>query len=65
MPRSPDRRRLDGGQHAERIERDEARTRVLESEGYTVLRFWNHEVLQNLEGVVQVIEAAVLARAPE
>ena len=57
---------LDGGQHADRAERDAARTRVLESKGYTVLRFWNHQVMENLEGVVAVIEAEVLKRtAPE
>jgi very-short-patch-repair endonuclease len=35
---------------------------MLESKGYTVLRFWNHEVMANLEGVVEVIEAEVLKR---
>ncbi|MBK1670330.1 DNA methylase [Rhodovibrio sodomensis] len=56
---------LDGGQHADRAARDAARTQVLESKGYTVLRFWNNDVLENLEGVVEVIEAAVPARAPK
>ena len=46
---------IDGGQHAENVSRDEDRTRVIESHGFKVLRFWNNEVLQNLEGVLQTI----------
>jgi very-short-patch-repair endonuclease len=41
---------IDGGQHA-RSPRDKARTEWLESQGYRVLRFWNNDVLENLEGV--------------
>jgi very-short-patch-repair endonuclease len=43
---------LDGGQHAERREADRIRTAALEAKGYLVLRFWNNEVLDNIEGVV-------------
>jgi very-short-patch-repair endonuclease len=46
---------LDGGQHAEAIDYDEKRTRFLESKGYTVIRFWNNEVLTNIEGVYEVL----------
>ena len=46
---------LDGGQHAEQIEYDEARTKVLEACGFTVLRFWNSQVLTSTDGVVQSI----------
>ena len=46
---------IDGGQHAERIEQDAARTRWLRGRGYRVLRFWNTDVLSNLEGSLQVI----------
>jgi very-short-patch-repair endonuclease len=53
---------LDGGQHSE--ERDAARTRFLEQHGYRVLRFWNNEVVESLEGVVMAIKAA-LAGAPD
>jgi crossover junction endodeoxyribonuclease RuvC len=42
---------IDGGQHAQRVEQDAARTRVLEESGYHVVRFWNHDVLRNIEGV--------------
>ena len=53
---------LDGGQHAEQVARDAARTRELEAHGYTVLRFWNNEVLANFDGVQDVIRAALGAR---
>jgi very-short-patch-repair endonuclease len=46
---------IDGGQHAERREYDDNRTKILESMGYLVLRFWNNEVLSNTEGVVETI----------
>ena len=45
---------VDGGQHSE-SPTDEARTRMIESQGYQVIRFWNNEVLQNTDGVVQRI----------
>jgi|SRR5689334_19658861 len=44
---------LDGGQHATRDETN--RTRALEAMGYLVLRFWNNDVLQNTEGVLEEI----------
>jgi very-short-patch-repair endonuclease len=50
---------LDGGQHAEKAEYDKARTKFLESEGYHVLRFWNHEVLNELEAVLEFIRLKV------
>ena len=46
---------LDGGQHAFSTEYDERRSRFLEERGYKVLRFWNNEVLDNLDGVLSVI----------
>jgi very-short-patch-repair endonuclease len=47
---------LDGGQHDEQTQReaDERRTEYLQAQGYTVLRFWNNEVLQNVDGVKQL-----------
>ncbi len=36
------------------------RTKFLESEGYRVLRFWNNEVLGNIDGVLEVIQSACL-----
>jgi very-short-patch-repair endonuclease len=41
---------LDGGQHT--AETDAARTAFLQRRGYRVLRFWNNEVVENLEGVL-------------
>jgi very-short-patch-repair endonuclease len=46
---------LDGGQHDQLKERDDNRTRVLEAMGYLVLRYWNHDVMPNTEGVLQDI----------
>ena len=46
---------LDGGQHAESVEYDSARDSWLISEGYTVLRFWNNELMNEMEGVLERI----------
>lgn len=46
---------LDGGQHAEQIAYDNARTEFLHNQGYHVVRFWNNEVLQNTEAVLEQI----------
>ena len=48
---------LDGSQHntdAIRL-RDQIRTRWLESEGFRVIRFWNNDILTNIEGVTEMI----------
>jgi len=49
---------IDGGQHDENGVRrkDQKRTQWLESEGYRVLRFWNNDVLTNVEGVWLLIQ---------
>jgi very-short-patch-repair endonuclease len=52
---------IDGGQHAEQLERDAKRTEFLKAEGYRVLRFWNNEVLRNIDGVLEVIQSTILA----
>jgi very-short-patch-repair endonuclease len=52
---------LDGGQHAERIREDARRTKFLQSEGYRLLRFWNNEVLGNIDGVLEVIQSSIRA----
>ena len=46
---------LDGGQHAETTASDAARDAWLQGRGYKVLRFWDNEVFQNLEGILEVI----------
>ena len=50
---------VDGSQHVEQMEYDAARTKYLEAQGYRVLRFWNNDVLGNIEGVLDVIAAAL------
>ncbi len=55
---------LDGDQHLERVRRyDEARTRDLEGRGFIVVRFWNNEVTQNLDGVLETIYSALEQRS--
>jgi very-short-patch-repair endonuclease len=46
---------VDGGQHSESAA-DEIRDRRLAEDGYRVLRFWNNEILGNLEGVLASIQ---------
>jgi very-short-patch-repair endonuclease len=46
---------LDGGQHSWQQNQDAKRTAWLESKGHFVLRFWNNDVLGNLDGVLQRI----------
>jgi very-short-patch-repair endonuclease len=50
---------LDGGQHGERMAADAVRTKFLEREGYRVLRYWNNDVLTNIDGVLKDIRSAV------
>ena len=52
---------LDGGQHVERKDQDAARTRWLAERGYRILRFWNNDVLTQVEAVVQIVATATLA----
>jgi very-short-patch-repair endonuclease len=53
----------DGGQHFGSAS-DEVRTRYLEANDYRVLRFWNNDVLENISGVLFIIDAAVNADRP-
>ena len=46
---------IDGGQHAEQTAYDETRTRYLQNLGFTVIRFWNNEVLQQTDAVLTAI----------
>lgn len=55
---------VDGGQHAERLADDAMRTACLEVQGFRVLRFWNNEVLGNIEGVVERVREALLDPHP-
>ncbi len=49
---------LDGGQHTP--EADAPRTEIIEGFGYRIIRFWNNDVLENTEGVLEVIRQELL-----
>ena len=46
---------VDGGQHQEKKDKDIERDMWLQSQGFQILRFWDNEVLKNIEGVLAVI----------
>ena len=50
---------LDGGQHTVNLAADDERTAWLEGQGFRVLRFWNNDVLANIEGVIERILMAL------
>ena len=52
---------VDGGQHADAVAQDEQRSKELGKRGYRVLRFWNNEVLGNIEGVMATIDQELRA----
>ena len=54
---------LDGGQHADSAA-DDRRTAFLASRGYRIVRFWNHDVLENVDGVLEAIQLAVEQASP-
>jgi very-short-patch-repair endonuclease len=55
---------IDGGQHTENAPYDAQRTKRLEDEGFRVLRFWNNDVLQNIEAVKAEIWRALSTPPP-
>ncbi len=54
---------LDGSQHLEQEEYDRERTMILESQGYKVIRFWNNDVINNIESVILAINDALEERS--
>ena len=54
---------LDGSQHGGASDRDATRTLALEAGGFTVLRYWNNEVFENIEGVLESIRRCLKGRA--
>ncbi len=53
---------LDGSQHADAAMHDEARTRAIEAAGYRVIRFWNNDLNENMDGVLEnIVNAAMVA----
>jgi very-short-patch-repair endonuclease len=54
---------LDGGQHASPTKYDEKRTTWLKLQGFHVVRFWNNDVIENMDGVLQRIAEELTGRA--
>ncbi len=55
---------VDGAQHIERRASDDERTAMLENLGWRVIRFWNNDVITNIDGVADAIIAEIkIARA--
>jgi very-short-patch-repair endonuclease len=50
---------VDGGQHGVNSASDAERTKLLEAHGYRVLRYWNNDVLSNIDGVLEDIQRAI------
>jgi very-short-patch-repair endonuclease len=55
---------LDGGQHQDHVAYDDRRTAFLQENGWRVLRFWNNDALNNMEGVLSVILGELTIRPP-
>ena len=53
----------DGGQHNDSV-RDKDRDAWLQTQGFRILRFWNHDILRNTETVLEQIRMAVEANSP-
>ena len=51
---------LDGGHHKKNKVKDEKRDQIITEKGFTVLRFWNNDVFENLDGVLEVIRRKCL-----
>lgn len=55
---------IDGGQHALLKDKDKQRDAWLNEEGFKVLRFWNNDVFENLDGILQVIRNRLITPSP-
>ncbi len=53
---------LDGEPHRSQQAADAERTEYLEAQGYTVIRFWNSQVIEDLSGVLDVIQRTIKSR---
>ena len=51
---------LDGGQHAEEHKKDRIRDGILEENRFKILRFWNNEIFENLDGILETIRLECL-----
>jgi very-short-patch-repair endonuclease len=55
---------IDGGQHAEQAIYDRRRDTLLQGEGFAVLRFWNNQILNETDVVLESIRQTVLSLSP-
>ncbi|UCF85240.1 MAG: endonuclease domain-containing protein, partial [Desulfobacteraceae bacterium] len=55
---------VDGGQHSKQLEVDSKRSDYLKERGYRVLRFWNNEVLEENESVLNIILSSLVEDIP-
>ena len=55
---------LDGGQHGAAVAADALRTAEIAEHGYRIIRFWNNEVTENLNGVLETVRQALEAPPP-
>lgn len=55
---------VDGAQHGENEDYDRQRSEFLATEGFVVVRFWNNEVMADLEPVLETIRVTLLERVP-
>jgi len=55
---------LDGGQHKIQKVKDKKRDNWFEEQGFKVLRFWNNDVFENLEGILEVVREMLLSPSP-
>ena len=55
---------LDGSQHQEQLDYDKKRTDFLQSQGWLVLRYWNNDILNNLDGVLTTIAENLKVLSP-
>ena len=56
---------LDGGQHIQRVHYDQERTKRLQKHGIQIIRFWDNEVLQNINGVLEQILVNLTLPSPD
>jgi len=56
---------IDGGQHSTEKKKDEERDDYLRKNSFEILRFWNNEVLENINGVLEVIREQCLFHPPQ
>ncbi len=55
---------IDGSQHLEQMDYDDARTRAIEAKGYRVIRFWNTDALKETDAVLDAIARTLTAPSP-